>query len=153
MCKEPLKTFDEAQKKALDPRGSRTRLFAKTNPEAAKVGDIMLVRLRNGDPFAGVCLNIRRRGVESAILLRNHLTRVGVEMWFKIHSPLVNGIEVVQRRQKRARRAKLYYMRHPKHDVGSVENIVTQYIRKRGGLRTGDVRSRDANAGKKKKKT
>ncbi len=71
----------------------------------------MLVRLRNGDPFAGICLNIRRRGIDTGILLRNELTRVGVEMWFKIYSPNVEGIEVVQRREKRARRARLYYLR------------------------------------------
>lgn len=76
------------------------------------MGDILLVRLRNGDPFAGVCLTIRRRGVDTGILLRNQLTRVGVEMWFKIYSPNVEGIEVVQRRVKRARRARLYYMRY-----------------------------------------
>lgn len=80
------------------------------------MGDILLVRLRNGDPFAGVCLNIRRRGVDTGILLRNQLTRVGVEMWFKIYSPNVEGIEVVQRRVKRARRARLYYLRYV--DVG-----------------------------------
>lgn len=32
-------------------------------------------------------------------------------MWFKIYSPNVEGVEVVQRRAKRARRARLYYMR------------------------------------------
>ena len=59
-----------------------------------------------------MCLNIRRQGVDTAVLLRNELTRVGVEMWYKIYSPNVEGIEVVQRRVKRARRARLYYMRY-----------------------------------------
>ena len=75
------------------------------------MGDILLVRLKNGDPFAGVCLNIRRRGIDTGVLLRGQLTRVGVEMWYKVYSPNVEGIEVVQRREKRARRARLYYMR------------------------------------------
>jgi large subunit ribosomal protein L19 len=96
----------------LDPTGARTRLFAKNNLEGAKVGDVLLVRLKNGDPFAGVCINIRRRGIDTGILLRGQLTRVGVEMWYKIYSPNVEGIEVVQRIQKRARRAKLYYLRY-----------------------------------------
>ena len=52
-------------------------------------------------------------------------------MWFKIYSPLVSGIEVVQRREKRARRARLYYMRQPKHDVGSVEGVVRAYEHRR----------------------
>lgn len=35
----------------------------------------------------------------------------GVELWVKIYSPNVRGIEVVQRARKRARRARLFYMR------------------------------------------
>ncbi|EPE33829.1 Translation proteins SH3-like protein [Glarea lozoyensis ATCC 20868] len=133
--KEPIKEVTASQLAILDPTGGRTTLFSKANTEAAKVGDILLVRLKNGDPFAGVCINIRRRGVDSGILLRNELTRVGVEMWFKIYSPNVEGIEVVQRKEKRARRARLTYMRKPKHDVGSVQNIVLAYQRTRGALR------------------
>ncbi|KZF20290.1 hypothetical protein L228DRAFT_249961 [Xylona heveae TC161] len=151
--KEPISDVTAAQLTTLDPTGARTRMFARDNSDAAKVGDILLVRQRNGDPFAGVCLNIRRRGVDTGILLRNQLTRVGVEMWFKIYSPNVEGIEVVQRREKRARRARLYYMRQPKHDVGSVQNIVLQYQRRSAVLRSGgEVRGRDANSGKRKGK-
>ena len=84
------------------------------------MGDILLVRLRNGDPFAGVCLNIRRRGVDTGILLRNQLTRVGVEMWFKVYSPNVEAVEIVQRKARRARRARLYYMRYVVLDNGRV---------------------------------
>ena len=75
------------------------------------VGDILLVTFKTGDPFAGVCLSIKRRGVDTAILLRNRLLMVGVEMWVKIYSPTVMAIEVVKRAEKRARRARLYYMR------------------------------------------
>ncbi|KAI9878413.1 MAG: hypothetical protein M1830_000933 [Pleopsidium flavum] len=150
--KDPIAAVTTSQLTFLDPTGARTKLFARSNPDAAKVGDILLVRLKNNsDTFAGVCLNIRRRGVDTGILLRNQLTRVGVEMWFKVYSPNVEGVEVVQRRAKRARRARLYYMRKPKHDMGSVQNIVQQYLRMRAVLRSGDVKGRDANAGKKKK--
>lgn len=129
---EPVKSFDATQLALLDPVGARTRLFSKTNPDAAKVGDILLVRLKTGDPFSGVCINIRRRGVDTAILLRSALTRVGVEMWYKIYSPNVEGIEVVRRKEKRARRARLTYMRKPEHDMGSVQKIVEQYQKSRG---------------------
>jgi large subunit ribosomal protein L19 len=54
-------------------------------------------------------------------------------MWYKIYSPNVEGIEVVQRKAKRARRARLTYMRKPKHDMRSVQNIVLQYQRARSG--------------------
>jgi large subunit ribosomal protein L19 len=149
--KAPIKDFEAAQISVLDPTGARTALFSKSNSEAAKVGDILLVRLKTGDPFAGVCINIRRRGVDTGILLRNELTRVGVEMWYKIYSPNVEGIEVVQRREKRARRARLTYMRKPKHDMGSVQNIVLAYQRSRGALR-GSGRDERKTSGKKKGK-
>ncbi|KAF2436798.1 mitochondrial ribosomal protein-like protein [Tothia fuscella] len=135
-CKDPIAAVMASQMTLLDPTGARKRLFHRSNPESAKVGDILLVRQKNGEPFSGVCMNIRRRGVDTGILLRNQLTRVGVEMWYKIFSPNVSGIEVVQRKAKRARRAKLYYMRKPKHDMGSVENIVRVYSRQRAMLGT-----------------
>lgn len=95
----------------LDPKGARALLFERDNKEAVRVGDVLLVRQKNGEPFSGTCLNIRRQGLDTAVLLRNHVTRVGVEMWFKIYSPNVTAIEVVQRAKKRARRARLYYLR------------------------------------------
>ncbi|KAF1986490.1 NmrA-domain-containing protein [Aulographum hederae CBS 113979] len=154
VCSDPVSRLHQQQIAALDPNGFRTRLFHPDNPECAKVGDILLVRQKTGDPFAGVLLSIRKRGVETGILLRNQLTRVGVEMWYKIYSPNVDGIEVVQRRKKRARRARLYYMRKPKHDLGSVEPIVKQYLRQRAvlgmrGAGPGGVKGRGANAAKK----
>lgn len=134
ICHNPVATITASQLTTLDPNASRTRLFDRSNPECARVGDILLVRLRTGDPFAGVCINIRRRGVDTAILLRGQLTRVGVEMWYKVYSPVVEGIEVVQRASKRARRARLTYMRKPKHDRGSVENVVRVYLRQKAAL-------------------
>lgn len=109
------------------------------------------MRLKNGDPFAGVCINIRRRGVDTGILLRNQLTRVGVEMWYKIYSPNVEGIEVVQRREKRARRARLTYMRKKEHDIGSVQKLVHAYQLQRQAVRTGEAKAGRAGLGKKKK--
>lgn len=67
---------------------------------------------KTGDPFAGVCLSIKRRGVDTGILLRNKLLMVGVEMWVKVYSPNVQAIEVVKRAERRARRGKLFYMRY-----------------------------------------
>ena len=138
----------------LDPTGARTRLFSPSNPDRVQPGDILLVRLKNGDPFSGVCLNIRQRHqpIDTAILLRNQLTRVGVEMWFKVYSPNVEGIEVVQRKEKRARRAKLYYLRQSRHDIGSVDGIVRQYLRQKmgGPIRSSNAKGRDTNAQSKK---
>lgn len=73
-------------------------------------------------------------------------------MWYKIYSPNVEGIEVVQRREKRARRARLTYMRKPKHDMGSVQNIVSTYMRQRAALgSTGRKTEKKGGAGKKTK--
>jgi large subunit ribosomal protein L19 len=115
--------------KILDPTRARTRLFSEENEDRAKVGDVLMVRFRTGDPFAGVCMNIRRRGVDTAILLRNQVSRVGTEMWVKIYSPTVVGIEIVDRRMKRARRARLYYLRKPKHDRGSLDGLIERYMK------------------------
>lgn len=97
----------------LDPSGARQKMFSRHNRDAIRVGDVLRVRRKNGEqPFAGVLINIRRRGVDSAFLLRGQVTRLGVEVWFKLYSPTIEGIDLVQRREKRARRAKLYYMRY-----------------------------------------
>lgn len=132
---DPRPAWERKQLARLDPTGARTRLFARDAPDCAKVGDVLMVTTKTGEPFAGVCISIRRRGIDSAILLRGQLTKVGVEMWFKIYSPFVVGIDIVWRRPKRARRARLTYMRQPKHDMGSVENMVFAWKRERAKLR------------------
>ena len=52
----------------------------------------------------------------------------------KVFSPLVQSMEVAQKAVKRPRRARLYYMRKPKHDRGSVQKTVDQYLRARAAL-------------------
>ncbi|KAK3301977.1 translation protein SH3-like domain-containing protein [Chaetomium strumarium] len=151
-----LQALHEAQIKKMDPTGARTALFAKTR-EAAKPGDVLMVtHRRGGEPFAGVLLSIRRRGIDTAILLRNHLGKVGVEMWFKVYNKNVAGIEIVKRRPKRARRARLTYMRKPKHDMGSVEDLVFAWKRSRkvfssGKPAAGAAGAKGGAAAKKKK--
>ncbi|KAE8352758.1 translation protein SH3-like domain-containing protein [Aspergillus coremiiformis] len=134
-CKDPVAAVTESQLKVLDPNGERKALFDyRRSPRSVKVGDILRVTFKNGDPFSGVCLSIRLRGIDTAFLLRNELTRVGVEMWVKVFSPTVKSVEIVQRTEKRKRRARLYYMRQPRHDMRSVENIVSNYLRQKSVL-------------------
>jgi Ribosomal protein L19 len=112
-CKDPVAAIQESQLAVLDPTGERKALFDyRRNPRSVKVGDILRVTFKSGDPFSGVCLNIRSRGIDTSFLLRNNLTRVGVEMWIKVFSPNVESVEIVQRTEKRKRRARLYYMRY-----------------------------------------
>ncbi|KAI5286066.1 hypothetical protein KEM54_000088 [Ascosphaera aggregata] len=140
ICKDPLKAVTDSQIAILDPTGERKALFDQRNPEGVKVGDILRVTFKNGDPFNGVCLNIRARGVDTSFLLRNHLTKVAAEMWVKVFSPNVQSVEIVQRAEKRKRRARLTYMRKPKHDIGSVDGIVRQYLRQKKMLASGTQR-------------
>ncbi|QIX01580.1 hypothetical protein AMS68_007097 [Peltaster fructicola] len=150
-CPDPIAKITQDQLAVLDPTGARTRLFARDNPDRVKPGDILLVRLKSGEPFSGVCLSIRQihSKIDWAILLRSNLTRVAVEMWYKVYSPNIEGIEIVQRRAKRARRARLYYMRKPKHDIGSVEGIVRQYNMTKAGI---TLQKKGGKKGSKKKR-
>ncbi|OLN85796.1 54S ribosomal protein subunit img1, mitochondrial [Colletotrichum chlorophyti] len=133
--KNPMPALDAQQRATLDATGARTRLFDPARPDAAKVGDVLMVTTKSGEPFSGVCMSIRRRGVDTAILLRGQLMKVGVEMWYKIYSPTVIGIDIVWRRPKRARRARLTYMRKPKHDMGNVDHLVFAWKKERYGMR------------------
>ncbi|KAK7717633.1 hypothetical protein SLS64_003128 [Diaporthe eres] len=128
----PVAAHHAYQIRKMDPSGARTRLFSKENPDSARPGDILLVTTkRAAEPFAGVLVGVRRRGIESSLLLRGQLAKTGVEMSFKIYSRNVTGIEIIKRRARRARRARLTYLRQPKHDVGSVEQHVREWRRSR----------------------
>ena len=79
-------------------------------------GDTVRVRyqVREGDkvraqPFEGICIARRGSGISETFTVRKISSGVGVERIFPVHSPLIEGIEVLRR--GRVRRAKLYYMR------------------------------------------
>ncbi|KAG6007807.1 hypothetical protein E4U21_005527 [Claviceps maximensis] len=145
---DPMPVLRQKQIDQLDPTGSRTRLFSKDQADSAKVGDVLMVTTKTGEPFSGVFISIRRRGVDTAILLRGQLMKTGVEMWFKVYSPTVTGIDIIWRRPKRARRARLTYMRKPRHDMGSVEHLVSAWKKERYALRS---KSKQAVGGKGRK--
>ncbi|KAG6038932.1 hypothetical protein E4U41_003499 [Claviceps citrina] len=133
---DPMPVLRQQQIAQLDPTGARTRLFSKDQADSAKVGDVLMVTTNAGEPFAGAFIQIRRRGVDTAILLRGQMMKTGVEMWFKIYSPTVTGIDIIWRRPKRARRARLTFMRKPKHDMGSVDHLVSAWKKERYALRS-----------------
>ncbi|KAJ5947904.1 Ribosomal protein L19 [Penicillium verhagenii] len=131
-CKDPIGKITESQLEVLDPKGERKALFDyRRNTRSVKPGDIVRVTFKNGDPFNGVVLSIKLRGIDTSFLLRNELTRVGVEMSIKVFSPNVQSVEIVQRAERKPRRARLYYMRSRKHDRRSVENVVAAYVRQK----------------------
>ncbi len=79
-------------------------------------GDTVRVnfKIREGDktrvqPFEGVVIAIRKRGLGSTFTVRRISLGYGVERIFPFHSPLIEGVQVLRR--GRVRRAKLYYLR------------------------------------------
>ena len=59
--------------------------------------------------FEGVCLGRRGGGMGETFTVRKVSSGIGVERVFPLHSPFIQGIDVVRR--GRVRRAKLYYLR------------------------------------------
>ncbi|CAB4431413.1 unnamed protein product [Rhizophagus irregularis] len=104
----------------------RFKLFAKHGKDRIKPGDVLLVEsytsmasIKNPSSsisksgtsaFAGICISIRRRGVDTNFILRNIILKVGVEQKFFINSPLIKSIKILSRGEG-YRRAKLYYLR------------------------------------------
>ena len=75
---------------------------------------IVSVKVKEGDrerlqPFEGVVIAKKNRGLNSAFTVRKISSGVGVERVFQTHSPIVAKVEV--KRRGDVRRAKLYYLR------------------------------------------
>ena len=60
-------------------------------------------------PYEGTVIAQHRAGVNTTITVRKIFQGIGVERVFTIHSPCLQGIQVVRR--AKVRRAKLYYLR------------------------------------------
>ncbi|PFH61096.1 hypothetical protein XA68_18250 [Ophiocordyceps unilateralis] len=146
---DPMPALKQKLIDELDVSGARTRLFSKKRRDSARMGDVLMVSLEGREPFAGVFIQIRRAGPDTAIQLRGNLMGTGVEMWFKIYSPNVTGINIISRRTRRARRARLTYMRKPKFDMGDVDHLVVAWKKERQALST---RTRQTSSGSKPKR-
>ena len=94
-----------------------TLVEVKPNPDIPTLapGDTVRVRAKvvEGEreriqTFQGVVIKVRH-GVSASFTVRRVAYGVGVERTFPLHSPLVEGVEVV--RHGKVRRAKLYYLR------------------------------------------
>tara|TARA_R110002167_G_scaffold31684_13_gene103902 strand:- start:2521 stop:2934 length:414 start_codon:yes stop_codon:yes gene_type:complete len=59
--------------------------------------------------FEGVCIALKRSGINSSFTVRKLSYGEGVERVFPLYSPRIESIELVRR--GRVRRAKLYYLR------------------------------------------
>ncbi|MCP1676725.1 large subunit ribosomal protein L19 [Natronocella acetinitrilica] len=100
--------IDELNKEQMQAAGREVPDFGP--------GDTVLVqvRVREGNrerlqPFEGVVIAKRNRGLNSAFTLRKISHGEGVERVFQTYSPLIESIKV--KRRGDVRRAKLYYLR------------------------------------------
>ena len=60
-------------------------------------------------PFEGLVLAVKKRGLGSSFIVRKISNGIGVERTFQTHSPLIGSIKV--KRKGDVRQAKLYYLR------------------------------------------
>lgn len=148
----PMPELRAKQIAQLDPSGARTRLFSRQHADSAKVGDVLMVTTDRGEPFSGAFIQIRRSGADTAVLLRGQMMKTAVESWFKIYSPTTKAIDIIWRRPKRARRARLTYMRKPKHDMGNVDHLVFAWKQERTALRSRAGGKKGAGQKQQKKK-
>ncbi|WVQ83612.1 hypothetical protein IAT38_005753 [Cryptococcus sp. DSM 104549] len=102
-------------------------LFARRSPDRLATGSIVTVftytdaTRTTTAPFSGILMGVRRGSsgaVDTAFRLRNIVARTGVEMTFKLSSPMIKEIRVLQRAGeggkggiKDLRRAKVNYLR------------------------------------------
>ena len=79
-------------------------------------GDTIVVQVRVVEgsrerlqPFEGIVIGIKKRGLRSAFTVRKISNGVGVERTFQTHSTIIGSIKV--KRKGDVRQAKLYYLR------------------------------------------
>ncbi|KAI7859755.1 50S ribosomal protein L19 [Circinella umbellata] len=126
-----LITAQQIQKANHD---GRSELFSRKNAEGVRPGSVVLVETFNGpgekttSTFMGVCIAIRRKGIDTSFTLRNIVMRVGVEQRFSLYSPLVKNVKVLQKPSElRIRRAKLFYLRdQPGKTFNSLQSLWKQ---------------------------
>ena len=97
---------------------STSLIEVKPNPNIPEInpGDTVKVRAKvvEGDKeriqaFQGVVIKVRHGTANANFTVRRVAYGVGVERTFFLHSPLLDGVEVI--RHGKVRRAKLHYLR------------------------------------------
>lgn len=124
--------YHEQALEKLDPLGWRRRLIHGSREETLFAGDVVRVvyTTRAIPQFLGQIIGINRKKTDSSILLRNMVTKIGVEMRVKIFSPLIQRIDLVKRPLKKLPRNKHYYIRHTRHEVKDLEAQVKRERKK-----------------------
>jgi large subunit ribosomal protein L19 len=80
-------------------------------------GDAVSVRYvysktqKNENVFRGICVGTKQNGLAAGFWVRNVVAGEEVLAFFKAHSPLVRGVDVVRAQMVKARRNKLTYLK------------------------------------------
>jgi large subunit ribosomal protein L19 len=89
-------------------------------------GDTVRVRvkIKEGEKeriqvFEGLVIRKRRGGLRATFTVRKVSYGIGVERIFPLHTPVIDGIDVVQR--GRVRRSRLYYIRNLKGKAARIK--------------------------------
>ena len=105
----------------------------KDNIPVFNQGDTVLVEIvvREGErertqPFEGIVIGIKNRGLNSAFTVRKISSGVGVERTFQTHSPLIKSIKI--KRKGKVRQSKLYYLRDRSGRSARIKEKVKDYI-------------------------
>ena len=88
----------------------------KENLPEINQGDTVLVQVivkegsrERTQPFEGVVIGRKNRGLNSSFTVRKISSGIGVERTFQLHSPLIKSVEL--KRKGKVRQSKLYYLR------------------------------------------
>lgn len=108
----------------LDPGAKFTAMFHRNSSERIPIGSIISVETyttpaKTGtSTFSGVLIAIRRRGTSTSFVLRNLISKLGVEVRYNLYSPLLKDIKVIAKADSpkrprrgvlvRSKKAKLY---------------------------------------------
>ena len=89
----------------------------KENAPDIRTGDIVNVskwivegKKKRVQKFKGTVIKVQKNSSRKSFTVRKIVDGIGVEKSFLIHSPLVEGVEIIQR--SKVRRARLYYLRN-----------------------------------------
>lgn len=128
---ESLMSYVKSQQlKKLDPSGTKSALVNKHNHSKLRAGDIVRIIYQNRQPpITAMIIGIKRNGADSNILMRNNVSKTGVEFRISIFNPIVERIDILRRPVRYRRRNKLYYIRGNQLDVGDLENDMRSKIK------------------------
>ncbi|WWC68677.1 mitochondrial 54S ribosomal protein bL19m [Kwoniella pini CBS 10737] len=119
------------------PKSIYSNLFERRSSERLKTGSVITVlqytdfSKKTISPFSGVLMGIKKRGgVDTSFKLRNLVNKIGIEMSFKLNSPLIKEIKIIKKAIgkngpiKDLRRAKVNYLRDRQNVMTSIASAL-----------------------------